>query len=84
MSVTIFGEYFRPMPMWREVLYYTCMAVAVVLVCRNLYLAVQTARSPVDSEKADLIRRGSIRTYLFRAAKASSLCGLLLLLPVFL
>ena len=78
MSVTVFGAYFTPMALWKEVLYYACMAVSAAAVCRNLALAVRASRSPTDSQKADLIRRGSIRKHLFRAAKVSLICGLLL------
>ena len=83
MSVTIFGEYFRPMPIWLEILYYACMATAVVLVCRNLYLAVRVSMSP-EEPQGGASRSGTIRRHLFRAAKASALSGVILFLLYFL
>lgn len=80
MSVTIFGEYFHPMPIWMEVLYYVCMAVAVVVVCRSLYLAVRVPGKPADPRRAQRFRSSLIRRSLFRAAKVSALCGLFLIL----
>ena len=50
MSVTIFGEYFRPMPIWLEILYYACIVTAAVLVCRNLYLAVRASMTPEEPQ----------------------------------
>ena len=83
MSVTILGEYFRPMPIWLEILYYACMATAVVLVCRNLYLAVRVSMSP-EEPQGGASRSGTIRRHLFRAAKASALSGVILFLLYFL
>ena len=82
MSATIFGEYFRPMPIWLEILYYACMATAVVLVCRNLYLAVRVSMSPEEGQ-GGASRSGTIRRHLFRAAKASALSGVILFLLYF-
>ena len=82
MSVTIFGEYFRPMPIWLEILYYASMATAAVLVCRNLYLAVRVSMSP-EEPQGGASRSGTIRRHLFRAAKASALSGVILFLLYF-
>ena len=83
MSVTVFGEYFLPMPIRTEILYYVCMATAVVLVCRNLYLAVRVSMSP-EEPQGGASRSGTIRRHLFRAAKASALSGVILFLLYFL
>ena len=82
MSATIFGEYFRPMPIWLEILYYASMATAAVLVCRNLYLAVRVSMSPEEGQ-GGASRSGTIRRHLFRAAKASALSGVILFLLYF-
>ena len=82
MSATVFGEYFRPMPIWLEILYYAFMATAAVLVCRNLYLAVRASMAP-EEEQGGASRSGTIRRHLFRAAKASALSGVILFLLYF-
>ena len=82
MSVTIFGEYFRPMPIWLEILYYASMATAAVLVCRNLYLAVRASMS-LEEPQSGPSRSGTIRRHLFRAAKASAPSGVILFLLYF-
>ena len=68
MSVTIFGEYFCPMSIGLEILYYAFMATAVVLVCRNLYLAVRVSMSPEEGQ-GGASRSGTIRRHLFRARR---------------
>lgn len=83
MSVTIFGEYFSPMPIYLEILYYAVMVVAVVLVCRNLYLAVRASMAP-EEPQGKPSRSGTIRRHLFSAAKASALSGVVLFLIYFL
>ena len=83
MSVTVFGEYFRPMPIWTEILYYACVVTAVVLVCRNLYLAVRVSMSP-EEPQGGASRSGTIRRHLFRAAKACALSGVILYLGCWL
>ena len=83
MSVTVFGEYFRPMPIWLEILYYASMATAAVLVCRNLYLAVRASMTP-EEPQSGLSRGGTIRRHLFRAAKASAPSGVILFLGCWL
>ena len=82
MSVTIFGEYFCPMSIGLEILYYACVVTAVVLVCRNLYLAVLVSMSP-EEPQGGASRSGTIRRHLFRAAKASALSGVILFLLYF-
>mgnify|MGYP001053184740 CR=1 FL=1 len=83
MSVTIFGEYFCPMSIGLEILYYVCIVTAAVLVCRNLYLAVRVSMSPEEGQ-GGASRSGTIRRHLFRAAKACALSGVILYLGCWL
>ena len=83
MSVTIFGEYFYPMSIGLEILYYACIVTAAVLVCRNLYLAVRASMTP-EEPQSGLSRGGTIRRHLFRAAKASAPSGVILFLGCWL
>lgn len=79
MSVTIFGEYFRPMRMQDEIFYYTCMALAVVLVLSNLYLAVRVLWKPKRPKDAELPRSRISSRYLICAGIVCLLIGILLI-----
>ena len=83
MSITVFGDYFTPMPMWQEILYHVCMAVTVVYVCRNLYLAVCAPWRPKDPQEIRPSRSRITGKYLSQAAIACLLCGALLFLTSF-
>ncbi len=56
MSITIFGEYFTPMSIPAEILYYACMIWIGVFVLRNLYLAVHAPWKPKDPQEVRLPR----------------------------
>ena len=63
MSVTIFGEYFYPMSIGLEILYYACIVTAAVLVCRNLYLAVRASMTPEEPQSGPPAAVRSAGTY---------------------
>lgn len=84
MSVTIFGEYFSPLPIWMEILYYAVMVIAAAGVCQNLYLAVRASMAPEEPPQGGPSRSETICRHLFSAAKISALGGVALFLPYFL
>ena len=79
MSVTIFGEYFQPMRMQYEIFYYACMALAVIFVLSNLYLAVRVLWKPKHPKDTELPRSRISSRYLIRAGLVCLLIGFLLI-----
>ena len=82
--MTVMGEYFTPMPIWAEFLYYACMILAAACAGRDLYRAVRAPGRPGDPKKPRPARSRAAARDLFRAGAVCALAGLLLLLPALL